>query len=97
MANDSSTVNKTCVKCGKRLCLRQETVNLALGNAEQMYCLFCLADENNSSPAQVLEGIRDYIRGRECFRKEWVKYANRAACPDPGHCIPDVCFGGEGG
>jgi hypothetical protein len=89
--------SNVCQGCGQSLCLRKSVINLALGNDEVMLCLICLAQQNQSSPPEVLDGIRDYILGRECFRKEWVKYPNRAACPDPKGCIPDVCFGGNDG
>jgi hypothetical protein len=89
--------SNVCQGCGQSLCLRKTVINLALGNGEKMFCLICLAEQNDSTPTEVLEGIRDYILGRECFRKEWVKYPNRGACPDPDGCIPDVCFGGDNG
>jgi hypothetical protein len=82
----------TCCHCGAKLCVRKQVVNLALGNPDEMQCLQCLANESETGEAEVLTSARGYVMSRECFRKEWNKYPDRKACPDPKGCIPGVCF-----
>jgi hypothetical protein len=72
--------------------VRKTVINLSLGNTEQLKCLVCLAAEEGSAPEQILSGAVDYILGRECFRKEWLRYQSVKDCPDPEGCIPKVCF-----
>jgi hypothetical protein len=81
-----------CCRCGAPLCLRKQVVNLALGNTEQMYCLQCISEESQQSPAEVLDGLKHYIDQRDCFKKEWLRYESVEFCPDRAGCIPDVCF-----
>ena len=81
-----------CLGCGRPLCLRKQVINLALGNDEEMFCLDCLGNQNEKSGEGVLVGIKDYIKGRDCFRKEWIKYEGIADCPDPSGCYPHSCF-----
>lgn len=81
-----------CSKCGARLCLRKQVINLALGIEELMLCLECLGKENNKPPEQVLGGIKSYILGRECFAKQWRRYPGKEYCPDPQTCFPGTCF-----
>lgn len=67
-------------------------INLALGFTDQMYCLACLGNQNEKSPADLLDSLKDYISSRECFAKQWVRYSSVNYCPDPAGCIPDECF-----
>ncbi len=82
-----------CQTCAAPLCLRKQVINLALGNEQQMYCLICLANSNGTEAPQLLTRVRDYILGRQCFSREWLKYPTVSACPDPDGCLPDICFG----
>ena len=82
-----------CAGCGARLCLRKQVVNLALGHVDRMWCLTCLSLESGQSPAEILSGLKAYIQGRDCFRKEWVRYESVEYCPDRQGCLPGICFG----
>jgi hypothetical protein len=81
-----------CTKCSKALCLRQQVLCLALGEDENLLCLTCLAAENAKSEGELLAGLKDYIAGRDCFKKEWIRYENVSFCPQPGTCLPEICF-----
>jgi len=83
---------RACGKCGDSLCLRQQVINLALGLTDEMSCLPCLAKENSQAPAEVLDGIRDYILSRDCFAKEWKRYISVEYCPNQSGCVPSTCF-----
>lgn len=85
-------VPSTCCKCQGPLCLRQQVLNLALGEDEEVMCLNCLAADNNKSSAELLDSLATYIVGRECFAKPWLRYASVDYCPDKLGCIPAVCF-----
>jgi hypothetical protein len=82
----------SCSKCGQPLCVRKQVLNLVLGNTEDMLCLRCLAADCESKEVDVLNQSIGYIMQRECFRKEWQRYPDRSACPDPEGCFPDCCF-----
>jgi len=82
-----------CVKCGSPLCLRKQVINYVFGNTEEMFCLVCLAYVNGKEPKELLLAAKEYIQGRDCFRKTWVRYENRSYCPDPYGCFLDECFG----
>lgn len=82
----------TCVDCGAALCIRQRTVSLALGHDESMYCLVCLGKQSDTSGENVLANIKEYVLSRQCFRKEWFKYTERASCPQPETCYLETCF-----
>jgi hypothetical protein len=84
-----------CHQCQKPLCLRQQVINLALGNTDEMLCLPCLSKENEQPPEAVLERLKHYIQERQCFQKEWVRYANINFCPDRNGCLPQICFPNE--
>lgn len=81
-----------CAECAAPLCLRKQVINLALGYADEMYCLVCLAGEKNKDPEDILVSMRDYVHLRECFRTQWLRYRNRNWCPDPKGCFPNICF-----
>lgn len=85
-------VSSVCCKCQAPLCLRQQVLNLALGEDEEVMCLECLAADNNKSRSELLENLATYIANRECFAKPWLRYASVDFCPDPLGCIPAVCF-----
>lgn len=82
----------TCSQCSQPLCLRQQVINLTLGQSTQMGCLLCLAKESSLSREAFLLKLKSYIAGRSCFLKEWDKYENASFCPDPGGCCPIECF-----
>jgi len=84
-----------CDECGAALCLRQQVINLALGNVDEMLCLKCLGKDNDQTPQTVLENVKDYVNRRECFRKEWKKYESVDSCPNRKGCYPTICFNGE--
>jgi hypothetical protein len=84
-----------CFVCGAALCLRKQTINLALGNDTNMKCLKCLAQESAVNEATILKNTSGYILNRDCLRKEWVRYEQVEHCPDRAGCIPDICFGEE--
>ncbi len=81
-----------CGNCGAALCIRKQVINLALGNAETLLCLTCLAQSEGETPASLILGMAGYIMGRDCFRKEWVRYQTVVDCPEPETCIPQTCF-----
>lgn len=81
-----------CASCSELLCLRKQVINLALGNTEQMFCLTCLAGQSETTPETLLKETRAYLLGRECFKKEWIKYETVDYCPDREHCLPSICF-----
>jgi hypothetical protein len=83
---------ETCCRCGKSLCLRQQVINLSLGDTEEMKCLICLAKETEQTPNKVLENTKAYILRRDCFSKEWLRYKNVDFCPDKIGCFPGECF-----
>lgn len=85
-----------CFDCGTVLCLRKQVINLALGNTEKMWCLWCLAGHNRQQPEDVLARMKHYLKGRECFASQWNKYRTINYCPDPNGCLPDTCFADEG-
>lgn len=69
-----------CAACGETLCLRQQVINLALGQADRMLCLTCLAAQNEQSPEDVLESIVSYILSRDCFAKQWRRHTGDSHC-----------------
>jgi hypothetical protein len=81
-----------CSGCGASLCLRKQVINLALGNIETMSCLNCLSQAEGNSPESLIAGTVEYILSRDCFAKEWVRYACADYCPDPLGCFPKTCF-----
>jgi len=86
-------IPSVCQSCAADLCLRQQVLNLALGEEKEVLCLNCLAADNNKSAEQLLQSLSEYIVSRECFAKQWRRYASRDFCPDPQGCLPTVCFG----
>jgi|SRR6516162_2091578 hypothetical protein len=83
---------KLCSKCGKAICLRKQVINLVLGNEEEMFCLVCLGADSGQEARQVLLTAKEYIKSRDCFKKEWIKYEDKSYCPDPKGCFLTDCF-----
>ncbi len=81
-----------CFVCKRNLCLREQMINLSLGNLEIMYCLKCLGAKENKNPEEILAKIKKYIMARECFYKEWIKYTDISLCPKSESCFPATCF-----
>lgn len=84
-----------CEVCGAPLCLRKQVINLALGNTDEMLCLKCLGEDSDKTAEEVLVSVKEYVYKRDCFRKEWQRYASMDFCPDPKGCFPGQCFKGE--
>jgi hypothetical protein len=82
-----------CFNCAAPLCLRQQVLNLALGEVVELLCLSCLAADNNKSAAEMLTSLMPYVASRECFAKEWARYLTVDFCPNSGGCLPEICFG----
>ena len=82
----------TCFICHRKICMRQQVINLALGYIESMFCLHCLAKDMGRSPAEIIESLRPYISERQCFKQSWIKYQGVEYCPDPEGCVPKTCF-----
>ncbi|HEY9793232.1 MAG TPA: hypothetical protein V6D22_22720 [Candidatus Obscuribacterales bacterium] len=83
---------KQCHRCRQALCLRQQVINLALGDTDEMLCLSCLATENNQSQDALLTRVKHYIQKRDCFAKQWSRYPSQQYCPYPQNCVPGACF-----
>lgn len=81
-----------CAKCNKPLCLRKQVINLVLGNTDEMFCLICLGELNDQEAKEVLLAAKEYIKGRDCFKKEWLRYESKDFCPDPKGCFLLECF-----
>lgn len=87
-------VARECSLCSSPLCLRQQVMNLSLGNLEAVKCLACITSESVDDAETVLGGLRHYIFKRACFKTQWDRYGDRNACPYPEECYPDACFEG---
>lgn len=81
-----------CARCAAALCLRKQVINLALGLADEMLCLDCLGADSQTSAESVLNRMIPYIMARECFSKQWNRYGDAGACPDPEGCHRKTCF-----
>lgn len=81
-----------CAQCRAPLCIRKQVVNLALGNVDSMFCLTCLGKDSERSAEDVLINIKGYVLSRPCFKKEWIKYPDVSACPQPVSCFAEACF-----
>lgn len=81
-----------CAECGKRVCLRQQLISMALGYVEKTVCLECLAKDTQRSREDVLETVLPFISNRDCFIKPWNRYQSVKHCPYPDTCIPGKCF-----
>ncbi|MBX9692141.1 MAG: hypothetical protein K2Z81_07140 [Cyanobacteria bacterium] len=85
-------VPSSCIACQATLCLRQQVINLALGNVEELKCLSCLGQDSDQTGEAVLSSLKEYIDRRECFKKQWSLYIDEGNCPDPVGCFPRTCF-----
>jgi len=98
LANDNKTdaamdkMPADCSNCKRPLCLRQQVMNLTVGNTDEMFCLECLGKESDRKSVEVLLTLKGYALGRECFAKEWRRYKGVEDCPDRQGCFPNQCF-----
>ena len=83
-----------CPTCGKNICRRAYTINLALGYSEEQYCLTCLSGKHDQDIESLYDFIYGYIQSRDCFKKEWVKMKEPSECPLPKSCVIEKCFPG---
>lgn len=81
-----------CSDTGLPVCRRMFNINLALGYTEEFYSLEALAKKHNKSLEDMFSFAFDYIKARECFRKEWVKMLDASECPLPDACVAGDCF-----
>jgi hypothetical protein len=72
--------------------MRQQVLNMALGEDADLLCLACLGEDNGKSRQDILQDVGDYVLSRQCFAKEWVKYKDVSQCPFPDSCLPQTCF-----
>ncbi len=86
-----SQVAKCCVT-DMPVCRRMFNINLALGYTEDFYALVSLAKKHDKSMEEMFDFAFDYVKARECFRKEWVKMQDPSECPLPNDCLMDKCF-----
>lgn len=72
-----------CDRCGALVCERVQIMNLALDNVEELFCLACLAEEQDMEQPALAEFARDYVYSRECFKTPWDAFAAQAQrCPN---------------
>ena len=81
-----------CPQCNKPICRRAYTMCLALGYAEEQYCLNCLGQMHDQDIESMFDFVYGYVQGRDCFKKEWVKMKNKSECPLPNTCVIGKCF-----
>ncbi len=67
-------------------------INLALGYTEDFYSLKALSEMHLRTMDAMFDFAFDYVRARECFRKEWLKMQDPAECPLPCDCVKEKCF-----
>lgn len=79
-----------CDRCGAPLCERVQVMNLALNYVEELFCLACLAAEQEMPENALADFAREYVYARECFKTPWDQFAARARdCPrlSAGRCF----------
>ena len=81
-----------CPKCDQSICRRAYNMSLALGYAEEQYCLKCLSDRHSQDMNSMFDFVYGYIQSRDCFKKEWLKMKDRSECPLPDSCVIQKCF-----
>ncbi len=91
-ANQEHSCVSRCVESGLPICRRMLNINLALGYSEDFFSLKNLSNKHSMSPDEMFEFALDYVKARECFRKEWAKMQSREECPLPHDCAIDLCF-----
>jgi hypothetical protein len=69
-----------CDRCDASVCERVQLMNLALNYEEELFCLDCLATEQESTPADLADFAKSYVYSRDCFKNPWNKF-NAAPCP----------------
>ena len=77
---ESAFFDYACDHCGAPVCERVQIMNLALDNVEDLYCLPCLATEQDMAPPALAEFARDYVYSRDCFKTPWQNF-NATGCP----------------
>ncbi len=70
----------TCDVCGGPVCERIQLMNLALNYEEELFCLDCLASEQEMSPPDLASFAKEYVYSRDCFKTPWFKF-NAKPCP----------------
>lgn len=77
---DTAFFDYTCDRCGAPVCERVQIMNLALNYVETLFCLHCLAGEQDLTEAAMAEFAKAYVHARECFKTPWDTF-NASACP----------------
>ena len=77
----------TCDRCGAPVCERMQIMNLALDNIDDLYCLACLAEEQDMAQPALADFAREYVYSRECFKTPW-DAVDAKGCPrlSTGEC-----------
>src|SRR4051794_9740319 len=70
----------TCDRCGAPVCGRMQIMNLALDFVEELFCLACLASEQDMAEAELADFAKAYVYSRECFLTPW-QNIQAATCP----------------
>lgn len=70
----------SCDLCGAPVCERVQLMNLALNYEEELFCLDCLAKEQDMAPAELADFAKSYVYSRDCFKNPWMKF-NATTCP----------------
>ena len=76
-----------CDRCGAPVCERVQIMNLALDNVDELFCLVCLAEEQEMGPVELAEFAKAYVYSRECFKTPWDAFKAKS-CPrlSTGEC-----------
>jgi hypothetical protein len=82
----------SCPKCGKAVCQRAFTMNLAFGHDEEQFCLNCLAAHYGQELPEFFATGLHYVNSRECFQKAWEKLQSPEECPIKEACAFGQCF-----
>jgi hypothetical protein len=79
---ESAFFDYTCDTCGASICERLQIMNLTLDYVDDLYCLDCLAKEQDLPPPEMAEFAKAYVHARECFKTPWDAFAPKAVqCP----------------
>lgn len=71
-----------CDRCDALFCERVQIMNLALNYIDEMFCLSCLAKEQDLSEAEMAQFAKEYVYARECFKTPWDNFSPQAQqCP----------------
>lgn len=85
---NSSFFDYICDDCGKPVCERLQVMNFALDNLEDLYCIQCLAVQEESTPTALATTLSAYIQSRECFKTPWDNFAAEG-CPKK---LDNTCY-----